>query len=248
MHIKGAVHIHSKLSHDGTMSVEELARFYREKGYHFVAMSEHSQDINQTKADELRRACAENSSEEFCMIPGIEYSCEGGMHIPALGVLSMISTKDPAAVINEIHLQNGFAILAHPRRIKWNCPREVLEVVDAVEIWNVGYDGKFLPLSQGIKAFERMKQINPGLLAVASHDLHKVGGFYDVSLEMTLDTLNPPAILAAIREGRYRIKSRFFRTDSQAHLTRGKSTSVRLFSWQLQVLRKARNTLLRWAS
>jgi hypothetical protein len=246
--VKGAIHIHSRLSHDGTLTVGELARFYCRKGYHFLAMSEHSEDMDESKTDELERACAENSSKEFCMIPGIEFSCKGGIHIPALGVVEMIPTQDPIAITDEIHRLHGFAILAHPRRIKWKCPEEVLRVVDAVEIWNVGYDGKYLPSSQAIRAFRKMRRINPDLLAVASHDFHQTGSFYDVALEMDLGKLDPAGILAAIRGGRFEVRSKFFRTDSHAHMTLARSTSLGLFSFHLHALRRVRRFFLRWSS
>jgi hypothetical protein len=246
--VKGALHIHSTLSHDGTLSVRELSRFYSEKGYHFLAMSEHSEDMDERKAGQLQKSCAENSSESFCMIPGIEFSCEGRIHIPALGVVETIRSEEPLEVIQEVHRLNGFAILAPPRRIKWNCSPAILRAVNAVEIWNVGYDGKFLPSSEGMKAFQKMRQINPDLLAVASHDLHQTGGYYDAAVGMEVSVLDPPNILSALREGRYRIESRFFRTDSRARLTKAKSTSLGLISRQLELMRKARGIFLRWSA
>lgn len=248
LHIKGALHIHSTLSRDGTLSIAELVRWYGSKGYQFLAMSEHSEDLDDSKAQMLQQASAENSSKEFCVIPGIEFSCDDGIHIPALGVVNLVPTKNPVEVIEEIHRRDGFAVLAHPRRIKWKCPEEVLRAIDAVEIWNIGYDGKYLPSAQALRAFQKMSQINPKLLAVASQDFHQTGGFYDVALEMDVGLLNPAGILTALRKGRYQIASRFFRTDPQARLSWKRNASLHLISWQLHYLRRARQFFLRWSS
>ena len=45
MRAKGALHIHSQLSHDGTLTIAELASWYRGKGYQFLAMGEHAEDL-----------------------------------------------------------------------------------------------------------------------------------------------------------------------------------------------------------
>jgi len=51
--VKGALHIHSQLSHDGTMTIAELASWYRGKGYQFLAMGEHAEDLNEAKVQML---------------------------------------------------------------------------------------------------------------------------------------------------------------------------------------------------
>lgn len=245
MIVKGALHVHSIFSSDGTLTIADLVEWYSRKGYQFVAMSEHSEDLDDSKAQALAAHCAGNCSPQFCVVPGIEFSCAGGIHIPAFGVVKLTKEKDPLAVTEEIHQQGGYVVLAHPRRIGWQCPSELLLAVDAVEIWNVGSDGKFLPSAQALGAFRKMQQVNPELLAVASHDFHRKDAFYDVAIQMDLHLLTREAILRHLREGRYEIRSRFFRADSHARLTWARAASLRLISSQLSNLRKARSFLQR---
>ena len=245
MRVRGALHIHSTLSHDGTMTISQLAEWYRARRYQFIAMGEHSQDLSEERIECLNQLSAENSDGEFRIFPGIEFSCREGIHIFAPGVTSLIRETDPVAVAREVRAQGGFSILAHPQRLKWSCPREVLRAVDAVEFWNVGYDGKFLPPRNAPQEFRKMKEINPQLLAVAGHDLHFSDGFYDVAIEMEIPELSLQSVLRILRGGSYQIRSRFFFTDSRARLSWSKATFLRLACWQLDTVRRTRSYLLR---
>ncbi len=245
MRIRGALHVHSTLSRDGTMTIAELVQWYRRNGYQFLAMGEHAEDLDEAKMRELEDQSLEN--DQFCVIPGIEFAGNGDIHILGIGVVRLIPEKDPLAVIQGIHEQGGLAVLAHPKRIGWECPADVLLAVDAAEIWNVGYDGKYLPSVKALNGFRRMQQINPKLFAVAAHDFHRTASFYDVAVEMDVESLTPDRILRNLRQGRYVIRSRFFRADSGARLSQMEALSLRLLSPQLNNMRKARSFFLRWS-
>jgi hypothetical protein len=169
------------------------------------------------------------------------------MHIVGLGAVGLIREMDPLGVIRGIHAQGGFAVLAHPKRIGWTCAPEILRAVDAAEIWNVGYDGKYLPSPKALSAFVQMQQINPKLLAVASHDFHRTASFYDVGIEMDVTELSPNAILRNLQQGSYRIQSRWFQTDSKARVSRMKVAFMRHLSDHLAKVRRVRSFLFRLA-
>lgn len=247
MRIRGALHVHSTLSQDGTMTIPELVRWYRRNGYQFLALGEHAEDLDETKVRALSQQSVENSTREFCVIPGIEFACRSDIHILGIGAVNLVREKDPLTVIQAIHEERGLAVLTHPRRIGWECPREVLLALDAAEIWNVAYDGKYLPSTQALTRFRRMQQINDKLLAVASHDFHRTASFYDVAIEMDVPLLSPSAVLRNLRRGFYEIRSRFFRADPQVRFSRGKALCLRLLSSQLGKLRTARSLLLWWS-
>jgi len=211
-------------------------------------MGEHAEDLDEAKVQALGEQSIENSNDAFCMIPGIEFAGNGDIHIVGIGVARLTCAKNPVAIAGEIHEQGGLAILAHPKRMGWECPAEVLLAVDAAEIWNVGYDGKYLPSAKALSGFRRMQQINPRLLAVAAHDFHRAASFYDVAIEMDVASLSPDAILRNLRQSRYGIRSRFFRCDPGARMSRMKAASLRLLSQQLSNIRKARTVLLRWSA
>ena len=248
MHIRGAIHAHSTLSHDGTMPVGELIAFYAQKGYQFLGISEHAEDMDEEKVSTLVEQCAIHTTPYFCAIPGLEFVCRNGIHITGIGVTRLIQEKDPAAAALEMRRQGGFAVLAHPKRIGWRCPENVLRAVSAAEIWNVGYDGKFVPPVEALSSFARMKHANPDLLAIAGHDLHKKPAFYDVALEMDVESLSRQPILENLREGRYAIRSPLFRSGPQFRVSTAKAASVRLLGWPIRNARKARSFFLRWSA
>src|SRR5450759_4376877 len=70
---RGALHVHSTLSRDGTMTIAELARYFKQKCYQFLAMGEHAEDLDEAKVHALREQSATNSDDQFCVIPGIEF-------------------------------------------------------------------------------------------------------------------------------------------------------------------------------
>lgn len=240
MLIRGALHVHSTLSHDGTLAIAELVRWYHRYNYQFIALGEHAQDMDDAKISILKEQSDTNSSSEFCVIPGLEFACKGGFHIVGIGMASLLETFEPAAVIRAIHENKGYAILAHPKKNGWNCPLHVSQIVDAAEIWNVGYDGKFLPSPQSLAGFPKLRHANPRLFAVAGQDFHRSSGFYDVGIEMEVAELLPDAILRNLRAGRYTIRAPLFSCSARADFSRLRSARLRAMSWHLGKLRQLR--------
>jgi len=240
VHVRGAVHVHSTLSRDGTMTIAELTGYFREKGYQFLALSEHAEDMDEAKVQALREQSAANSDDEFCVIPGIEFAVTRQIHIVGVGIVNLIRLDNPVYVAECMREQKGFSILAHPKRLGWDCPPEVARAVDAVEIWNIGNDGKYLPSSKALPAFARMREQNPQLRAMASHDFHRRASFYDMAVEMKIDALSADAILENLKYGSYTVRSPFFDCDSGGRASFAGAALVRHISAPLEKLRKAR--------
>ena len=245
MRIRGAIHLHSTLSRDGTMTIAELAGYFKRKGYQFLAMGEHAEDLDQVKVRALREQSAQNSNDQFCVIPGIEFAVTRQIHIVGIGVVSLVPLDNPPSVAKQIREQGGVSILAHPKRLGWDCPPEVLLAVDAAEIWNVGYDGKYLPSSKALPAFDRMQQVNPKLLAIASHDFHRTASFYDVAIEMDGPALSSDVIVQNLRRGAYRVRSPFFSCDPHGHVSTVGAVMVRHVSSWLEKIRNTRSRAAR---
>jgi hypothetical protein len=248
--VHGAVHTHTTHSHDGKLSTRELAKLFRIKGFHFVAVTEHSQDMSEEKAALLRDECAELSDDSFCMIPGIEYSCTRVMHMPGIGVTDILPPDDPVWLAGEIRRRGGFAVLAHPSRVGWQCSPELARAVNAIEIWNVVYDGKFVPQVAGLEFARRMLRQHPDLLVISAHDLHKPNGFYDVAITMDVPGLNQKAIIGELCAGRYSVRSAFFsaasrpNVDSVAYAAR--TQFVASVNLALDLARAGRRAWKRW--
>lgn len=248
MRIRGALHVHSTLSHDGTLTIAELAHFYRERRFHFVALGEHSQDLDESKVQQMVAECTAHSRPDLCLIPGIEFTCSPPtMHLFAPGCVELTAARDPLVVARHIREQGCLSVLAHPKRLQWNCSPDLLRCLDAVEIWNVGYDGKLAPAGPSLAAFRGMQQINPDLLAVASHDLHHKGAFYNVGIEMETGALTRQEVLDRLRRGDYRIESLLFRTDSRAATSRAREWYLRAVAQPIRVLRHLRHLFQRYS-
>lgn len=245
MVIRGAVHVHSTLSRDGTMTIPELARYFKRKGYCFVAMGEHAEDLNEAKLQALRHQGRENSGDDFCLIPGVEFAVTKQIHIVGIGITELLELDSPVRVAERIREHNGFSILAHPKRAGWDCPPDVVRALDAVEIWNIGYDGKYLPSAKALPAFALMHEINPQLGAMASHDFHRQASFYNVAVEMNVNAVSVDPILQNLKQGSYALRSPFFSCASDGHVSPAGAVLVRHVSATLETLRRARSGFTR---
>jgi hypothetical protein len=243
--IRGALHVHSTLSRDGTMTIPELAVYFKGKGYHFLVMGEHAEDLDAAKVQALREQSVASSDDHFCVIPGIEFAVTSCIHILGIGIVSLMRLDDPLSVAQRIREQGGMSVLAHPERLGWDCPADVLRAVDAAEIWNIGYDGKYLPSTKALPAFERMRQVKPNLLAIASHDFHRTASFYDVAIDVDVPSISRDPILLSLKGGDYQIRSAFFNCTPDGQISTLGAALVRYISGQLERVRKARSSFAR---
>lgn len=247
MRIRGALHLHSTFSRDGALTVAELTAFYRQNNYQFVAITEHSEDLDGKSVERFLEQCREQTNKRFCVIPGLEFSF-GECHILGIAAVTPVRQRNPLEAIRTIRHCGGVSVLAHPIRRDWKCPPQILRALDAVEIWNVGYDGKFLPSARALGGFAAMGRVNPDLLALVGHDLHRRESFYDVAIQMDAPSVSAHSILENLRHSRYEIRSRFFCAKPNAEVSRGKASCLRLASEQLRRIRRARTLALGWFS
>ena len=127
---------------DGTKTVEELVMRYKEAGYNFLAITDHSIVI---KTGHL-------THPDFLMIPGEEIcvgtsSAETLFHIIALGIektlpfIDFDPELDPQRVIDKINELGGIPVLAHPY---WSGLNHVdmmgVKRYHGVEIYNTSCD------------------------------------------------------------------------------------------------------------
>ncbi len=138
---KGNVHAHTTMS-DGTRTPETLVDIYREAGYDFLSVTDHSV-VADTGGLE---------SPGFLLVPGEEI-CVGRSHagtlyhIVALGVEETLPFTDfdreldPQRVVDHINEVGGIPILAHPYWSGLN-HRDMmaLERYHGVEIYNTSCD------------------------------------------------------------------------------------------------------------
>jgi hypothetical protein len=138
---KGNVHAHTTVS-DGTRTPETLVDIYREAGYDFLSITDHSIVADTTGL----------GGSGFLLIPGEEI-CIGRSHagtlyhIVALGVEETLPFTDfdreldPQLVVDHINEVGGIPILAHPYWSGLNHRDMIaLERYHGVEIYNTSCD------------------------------------------------------------------------------------------------------------
>ncbi len=201
--LKGNFHTHTTES-DGQMTPAEAMKAYRQKGYDFLAVTDHRK-LTVPQSGEI--------PEGLIWIPGTEldYTLENQVcHLLGLGIRPGIEKlydkqKGPQHGIDAIHACGGLAVLAHP---SWslNTTGFMLELdgVDAVEIWNSvsmppynAARGDSSMLLDPVFAHNRLWPV------LANDDTHYYGEDFARGWNMVQPRARTAqAILEAVREGR----------------------------------------------
>jgi len=175
----GIIHVHSTFSRDGLCSIADLAEFARKVGFQFVALTDHAEDLSAEDLGRFPQLCRRHSDESMVMLPGLEFRCRNDIHLLGIGIACPIQSSDPVTVATHIRAEGGLAILAHPSRSDYRCPPELWAVLNGIEVWNVGYDGRFVPPMPGFRILQEARRANPSVFGFGgadSHGLHRPPG------------------------------------------------------------------------
>lgn len=198
---RGNLHSHTTNS-DGAYAPEDLVRLYAERGYDFLALSDH--DHLTDPQEVLHRT-------PVILIPALEAG--GGAHILCVGLSSPLEkTKDRQEVINQVQRQGGIAILNHP---KWQTHFNHFPLPDMFSLegyWGIEiFNGVIRRLEGTPYALDRWDQLlSEGRLVwgFATDDAHRwedIGqGWIMVGLEPNFSgPPHPSQILLAIQQGSF---------------------------------------------
>lgn len=186
MRFKIDIHIHTTMSLDSTVRVEELPFITRQRGLDGVAITDHDRFSN-------------HHIEGVIIIPGIEVSTREG-HLLGLGYVGDIS---PGLSVDEtvqiIHERGGLAILAHPYDVIRGGirPAQVTERLDGIESINAKAQPYRLSKYLAEKASKRL-----GIPTFGGSDSHipeTIGDAYTLIESRSGSIEN---ILNALREGK----------------------------------------------
>lgn len=123
------LHIHSKYSFDSFTDPHDIVKAAKKKGISGIAVTDH----NTIKGSIVTK---KYMSEDFIVISGAEINSEAG-HICALFITEDIRSKSAAEIIDEIHDQDGLAVLAHPfKSSRLNINKHIIKKIDAIEVFN----------------------------------------------------------------------------------------------------------------
>lgn len=212
--IKGIIHVHSNFSYDGRHSLDELAEYARKREYRFVAMSEHSDTMDAARVVHYVEECRRVSTPECLIIPGIEFTCENNLHLIGVGIEDFIDSRDPLKVSQFIQEKGGGAVVAHPVRYDYRVPLELADHLIGIEVWNAGYDGRFLPNDRSLRLLRDFKELNESLRAFGGQDLHRINHHAHVQVSMTDISVEKHDIMRAFKEGRFTISNGYFQLEA----------------------------------
>jgi len=132
--LRGAIHVHSYLSHDSEGTHEEIVRSAQEAGLDFIIMTDHDHP-------EIFREGMQGRYEDVLVIRGMEMikGCRGTADLCAsllaVGIRDYFDHRPLTfqQVIDEVHRQGGLAIVAHPRGWReWS-----LDGMTGIEIYDI---------------------------------------------------------------------------------------------------------------
>ena len=224
---KGNLHMHTTCS-DGQKTPEEAVAVYREKGYDFLALTDHWH---------MGKSWQE---EGFLMLAGAEYDNgadlkEGIYHIVGVGMErepQLEKTPRPKAqtIIDSIREAGGMAILAHPA---WSMNRAEqamgLKGLEGCEIYNTtsGIPWNCRPYS-GI-FLDDMANLGCFLPCMAADDAHHYQGDETGSWIMVqARELSRDAILESLRKGDfYATQGPLFHVAREGNMIHVTSTPVK---------------------
>lgn len=172
--MEGLLHVHSDYSYDGKATLRELYDLCLEREFDFLLMAEHAEGFDEAKMEAYVRECKTLSDDRILILPGLEFGFDKypALHLLGIGIREFFKVDNISKAVDEIHKQKGLAIIAHPSRNDHFVPEEIIDRIDGIEIWNAGYDSRYLPHHESLKLFSRLKDKNPTLIAFVGMDMH----------------------------------------------------------------------------
>lgn len=219
MEIKLDLHVHSRRSPDGIMTIEEIVSLARARGLHGAAVCDH--DLALTNPPRF---------EDFLLIPGIEVSTQLG-HLLGLFVTGPVDTRDFFKAVEAIHGQGGLAVLAHPFQRSRDGARlaPAVPLLDGIEVWNSRADRNIHDANALAASFARVCRL-PAFGGSDAHCPQEVGGGYTI---VEADELSLEAVKAALRTGTARAEGRRGRAwyAARSQLTKRRKAGARPWSY-----------------
>ncbi len=211
----GVIHIHSDYSHDGRDSLEMLRRWASVRGIGFVGLTDHAEDFEQATFARYQAECAALSDGSVQMLPGLEWRFAGyrGLHLLALGLSRWIEPRTPEEFLALTADNAQFTIVAHPILCDYQVPTAVLAGTNAIEVWNAGYNTRYLPDPRAIRLYQAAARGRPGLVATAGLDQHDCRNDREIRVRLTSPGGTDP--LGALRAGAFENQGRYWRFGSR---------------------------------
>jgi predicted metal-dependent phosphoesterase TrpH len=122
------LHVHSAYSHDSFLRVDTIVKLAKKRNLQGVAVVDH----NATRGG--FEALKANSDPDFTIVVGAEIQTDYG-DVIGLFLNEDVRSRQLEEVLEEIRVQGGLSVLAHPYR-QYAFPEEIAAKMDALEGFN----------------------------------------------------------------------------------------------------------------
>jgi len=198
--LKGNLHTHtSPASGCGRISIEDCVDLYVERGYDFIALSDH---MIYTK----------HADDRITLLPGIEWNATGGCRHTGVVSLSTSDLETAMAVSDQDELlaslreTDALVVLNHPNwQLRPHYRREELETLthfDGIEIYNAVIE-RLQGYAISTDKWDYLLANGRRVLGFASDDSHKDTDIGIGSIHVRAAANTPEAILASIKSGNF---------------------------------------------
>jgi hypothetical protein len=198
MEVLATCHVHSKWSYDGSWSLEALSAKFSRRGCRILMMTEHDQGFSAARWDQYRAACAQVSSDQILVVPGIEYSdASNRTHVLVWGNIPFLGEGlATGEMLQAVKAANGLAVLAHPsRRDAWRSFEPHWSgLLLGIEVWNRKYDG-WAPSQTAPALIEKA-----GAIPFVGLDFHTRRQSFPLTMVLDIDTnVTEASVLECLR-------------------------------------------------
>jgi hypothetical protein len=178
----------------------ELAREFSQRGFRVLKLTEHDQGFSPERLTRYREACAEASSHQILLVPGIEYSdATNTIHVLVWGPVPFLGEKlSTSDMLEQVDAHHGAAVFAHPsRRSAWQHFKPSWKpFLLGVEIWNRKTDG-WAPSAQALDLMDN------SLLPFVGMDFHTSRQMFPLVMELNiLSAITETSVLSCLQDRR----------------------------------------------
>lgn len=200
--MRGLLHVHTTFS-DGELTPAQVRDALRADGFRFACLTDHAEMLTADSLAAYVDICTRLSDQSFLLLPGLEFACDGGLHILGFGCVSLAPSAEPTAVIEHIRRAGGVAVVAHPRPGQETVIERLIGQLDGIEAWNTKADGRLAPRPGTISLVERLCTGDSGPFAFYGVDWHWRRQYRRLSTQIQVTEANASAVLGALKAGRF---------------------------------------------
>ena len=230
------MHIHSKVQ-EGDLSIPELAELHRQRGYDFICITDHLDNLTETRYREYSDLCKSLSDERFLCLYGVEGVTRSGPHLMAISPSEFVplTAIDFRTAVKLVQESGGVAVLAHPTVEEVDETRDI--PLDGVEVWNGAKDG-WGPNSALLRALGVVQGSGQPRAGFGGPDAHSAAHLFRVETILETERVDVASVSACLRSGKFSLQ----RGPVKIAAVGAKPT---VLHWGLTLSSKAYSTFLR---